>query len=54
MFASIVVGTDGSAAAAAVARAGALAAEHSADLPVVSAYPSSLAGLVAQGGDQIR
>jgi len=52
MFASIVVGTDGSAtAAAAVERACALAAEHSAELHIVSAYPSSSAALVAQGRD---
>jgi nucleotide-binding universal stress UspA family protein len=52
MFTSIVVGTDGSAtAAAAVQRACALAATHSADLHIVSAYPSSLAPMVAMGRD---
>ena len=52
MFSSIVVGTDGSAtAAAAVQRACALAAQNTADLHVVSAYPSSAASLVARGRD---
>jgi nucleotide-binding universal stress UspA family protein len=52
MFASIVVGTDGSAtAAAAVQRACALAKVHSADLHIVSAYPSSVAPMVAMGRD---
>jgi nucleotide-binding universal stress UspA family protein len=52
MFASIVVGTDGSAtASAAVQRACALAELHSSDLHIVSAYPSSAASLVARGKD---
>ncbi|MGH9010156.1 MAG: universal stress protein [Acidimicrobiia bacterium] len=52
MFASIVVGTDGSATAtAAVQRACALAEAHSSDLHIVSAYPSSVAPLVAMGRD---
>jgi nucleotide-binding universal stress UspA family protein len=52
MFASIVVGTDGSAtAAAAVQRACALAEAHSSDLHIVSAYPSSTASMVARGLD---
>lgn len=52
MFASIVVGTDGSATAtAAVRRACELARAHSADLHVVSAYPSSVAPMVARGMD---
>jgi len=52
MFASIVVGTDGSATAtAAVRRACALAEAHSSDLHIVSAYPSSAASLVARGKD---
>jgi nucleotide-binding universal stress UspA family protein len=52
MFASIVVGTDGSAtAAAAVRRACELAAAHSSDLHIVSAYPSSAAPMVAMGRD---
>lgn len=52
MFASIVVGTDGSAtAAAAVQRACELAGVHSADLHIVSAYPSSIAPMVAMGRD---
>ena len=52
MFTSIVVGTDGSAtAAAAVERACALAQLHSADLHIVSSYPSKLGPLVAQGVD---
>jgi nucleotide-binding universal stress UspA family protein len=52
MFASIVVGTDGSAtASSAVQRACALAVTHSADLHIVSAYPSSAASLVARGKD---
>ena len=52
MFASIVVGTDGSpTAAAAVQRACELAGVHSADLHVVSAYPSSVAPAVAMGRD---
>ncbi len=52
MFASIVVGTDGSpTAAAAVQRASELAEVHSADLHVVSAYPSSAAPVVAMGRD---
>jgi nucleotide-binding universal stress UspA family protein len=52
MFASIVVGTDGSATAtAAVRRACALAEAHSADLHLVSAYPSSVAPVVAMGRD---
>src|SRR5688572_28258981 len=52
MFASIVVGTDGSAtASAAVQRASELAAAHSSDLHIVSAYPSSVAPVVAMGRD---
>ena len=52
MFASIVVGTDGSATAtAAVQRACELAGTHSADLHIVSAYPSSVAPVVAMGRD---
>jgi nucleotide-binding universal stress UspA family protein len=52
MFASIVVGTDGSATAGeAVRRAAGLAEAHSADLHVVSAYRSSIAPLVAMGRD---
>ena len=52
MFASIVVGTDGSATAtAAVRRACALAEVHSCDLHIVSAYPSSIAPMVAMGRD---
>ena len=52
MFASIVVGTDGSATAtAAVRRACALAQTHSSDLHIVSAYPSSVAPFVAMGRD---
>jgi nucleotide-binding universal stress UspA family protein len=52
MFAVIVVGTDGSAtAAAAVQRACALAEAHSSDLHIVSAYPSSVAPVVAMGRD---
>jgi nucleotide-binding universal stress UspA family protein len=52
MFASIVVGTDGSpTAAAAVQRAWALAAAHSSDLHIVSAYQSSMAPMVARGLD---
>jgi nucleotide-binding universal stress UspA family protein len=52
MFASIVVGTDGSATAGeAVRRAAGLAEAHSADLHVVSAYRSSVAPLVAAGRD---
>jgi nucleotide-binding universal stress UspA family protein len=52
MFASIVVGTDGSATAtAAVQRACELAGAHSADLHIVSAYPSSVAPVVAMGRD---
>ena len=52
MFASIVVGTDGSpTAAAAVQRACELAGVHSADLHIVSAYPSSAAPAVAMGRD---
>jgi nucleotide-binding universal stress UspA family protein len=52
MFASIVVGTDGSAtAAAAVERACSLALVHSSELHVVSAYPSSAAAAVASGRD---
>jgi len=52
MFASIVVGTDGSATAgAAVRRACALAELHSCDLHVVSAYPSSIGPMVAMGRD---
>jgi nucleotide-binding universal stress UspA family protein len=50
MFASIVVGTDGSATAA-VRRACALAEAHSSDLHIVSAYPSSVAPMVAMGRD---
>jgi len=52
MFAAIVVGTDGSpTAAAAVQRACELAEVHSADLHIVSAYPSSAAPMVAMGRD---
>ncbi len=52
MFDSIVVGTDGSATAtAAVRQACALAEMHSSDLHIVSAYPSSIAPLVAMGRD---
>ena len=52
MFASIVVGTDGSAtASAAVRRACELAEAHSSDLHIVSAYPSSVAPMVARGMD---
>ena len=52
MFASIVVGTDGSATAtAAVQQAYALAEAHTSDLHIVSAYPSSLAPIVARGVD---
>ncbi len=52
MFASIVVGTDGSATAtAAVRQACALAEVHSSDLHIVSAYRSSLAPMVAMGRD---
>jgi nucleotide-binding universal stress UspA family protein len=52
MFASIVVGTDGSVtAAAAVQRAWALAEAHSSDLHIVSAYSSSIAPMVARGLD---
>jgi len=47
MFTSTVVGPDGSASAAAVERAAALARVHSADLHVVGAYRSSVAPLVA-------
>ena len=52
MFASIVVGTDGSAtAAAAVRRAWDLAEAYSSDLHIVSAYPSTVAPMVARGLD---
>jgi nucleotide-binding universal stress UspA family protein len=52
MFASIVVGTDGSATAAeAVSRAAGLAEAHSAELHLVSAYQSTLAPRVAAGRD---
>ena len=52
MFASIVVGTDGSAtASAAVQRACELAAAHASHLHIVSAYPSSAAPAVAMGRD---
>jgi nucleotide-binding universal stress UspA family protein len=52
MFASIVVGTDGSGTAtAAVRQACALAEAHSSDLHIVSAYPSSIAPMVAMGRD---
>ena len=52
MFASIVVGTDGSpTASAAVQRACELAAAHASHLHIVSAYPSSAAPMVAMGRD---
>jgi nucleotide-binding universal stress UspA family protein len=52
MFASIVVGTDGSATAtAAVERACALAKVHASELHIVSAYQSSAAPVVAMGRD---
>lgn len=52
MFATIVVGTDGSAtASAAVERACELAAAHASHLHIVSAYPSSAAAAVAMGRD---
>jgi nucleotide-binding universal stress UspA family protein len=52
MFATIVVGTDGSAtASAAVERACELAVAHASHLHIVSAYPSSAAAAVAMGRD---